>query len=67
VRSEGFYVTEKSTDTSWDRTSDLPICSIALLSKVKYTISNAIVIVTYETSYNISLAITFGRFSQQQN
>ena len=28
VRSEGFYV-EKSTDTSWDRTSDLPICSTA--------------------------------------
>jgi len=25
VRSEGFYVKEKSTDTSWDRTSDLPI------------------------------------------
>jgi len=24
VRSEGFYVNEKSTDTSWDRTSDLP-------------------------------------------
>jgi len=29
VRSEGFYVNEKSTDTSWDRTSDLPICSAA--------------------------------------
>ena len=29
VRSEGFYVNEKSTDTSWDRTSDLPICSKA--------------------------------------
>jgi len=27
VRSEGFYVNEKSTDTSWDRTSDLPIFS----------------------------------------
>ena len=27
VRSEGFYVNEKSTDTSWDRTSDIPICS----------------------------------------
>jgi hypothetical protein len=27
VRSEGFYVNEKSNDTSWDRTSDLPICS----------------------------------------
>ena len=31
MRSEGFYVNEKSTDTSWDRTSDLPICSIAPL------------------------------------
>ena len=29
VQSEGFYVNEKSTDTSWDRTSDLPICSTA--------------------------------------
>ena len=29
VRSEGFYVNEKSTKTSWDRTSDLPICSTA--------------------------------------
>jgi len=27
VRSEGFYVNEKSTDTSWDRASDLPNCS----------------------------------------
>ena len=27
VRSKGFYVNEKSTDTSSDRTSDLPICS----------------------------------------
>ena len=25
VRSEGFYVNEKSTDTSWDRTSELLI------------------------------------------
>ena len=29
MRSEGFYVNEKSTDTSWDRTSDLPNCSTA--------------------------------------
>ena len=29
VRSEGFYVNEKSNDTSWDRTSDLPFCSTA--------------------------------------
>ena len=27
VRSEEFCVNEKSTDTSWDRTSDFPICS----------------------------------------
>jgi len=31
VRSKGFCVNEKSTDTSWDRTSDLPICSTAQL------------------------------------
>ena len=29
VRSEGFYINEKSIDTSWDRTSDLPNCSTA--------------------------------------
>jgi len=29
VGSEGFYVNEESTGTSWDRTSDLPICSTA--------------------------------------
>jgi len=29
VRSEGFYVNNKSTDTSGDRISDLPICSTA--------------------------------------
>ena len=29
VRSEGFYVNKKATDTSWDRTSDIPICSTA--------------------------------------
>ena len=29
MRSEGFYVNGKSTDTSWDRTCDLPICSTA--------------------------------------
>jgi len=29
VRSEGFYVNEESTDSSWDQTSNLPICSIA--------------------------------------
>ena len=27
VQSEGSYVNEKSTDTSWDRARDLPICS----------------------------------------
>ena len=27
VRSEGFYVNEKYTDTIWDRTSDLTICN----------------------------------------
>jgi len=29
VQSEGFYVNKKFTDTSWDGTSDLPICSTA--------------------------------------
>ena len=31
VRSEGFYVNEKSTDTCWDRTSDLNHCATAVL------------------------------------
>jgi len=30
VRSEGFYSMKNSNDTSWDRTSDLPICSTVL-------------------------------------
>ena len=29
VRSEGFYENVKSNGTSWDRSSDLPICSTA--------------------------------------
>ena len=29
MRLKGLYVNEKSTDTNWDRTSDLPICSTA--------------------------------------
>ena len=29
VRSEGFYINEKSNYTSWDRTNDLPICNTA--------------------------------------
>jgi len=36
VRSEGFYVNEKSTDTSWDRTNDLPIYT-KLYRKSKHT------------------------------
>jgi len=33
LRSEKFYVNEKSAETSWDRTSDLPICSTLYKSK----------------------------------
>ena len=33
VRSEEFYVNENATDTSWVRTSDLPICSTARREK----------------------------------
>jgi len=29
VRSDVFYINEKSTNANWDRTSDLPICSTA--------------------------------------
>jgi len=29
VRSEGFHVNEKSSDTSWNRTSNFPNCSTA--------------------------------------
>jgi len=31
LRSEGFHVNENSTDTSWESTSVLPICSAAPL------------------------------------
>ena len=31
MRSEGFYVNKKSTDASWDRTSDLSVCSVSVL------------------------------------
>ena len=40
VRSEGFYVNEKSTETSWDRTSDLAQhlnhCAAAVLGRSMY-------------------------------
>jgi len=36
VRSEGFYVNEKSIDTSWDRTSDLPYIIIIVCINYKY-------------------------------
>jgi len=34
VQSEGFYINENSTDTIWDRTSDLPICKHRTLTTV---------------------------------
>jgi len=34
LRSEGLYVNKKSTDTSWDQISNLPICNTALISSV---------------------------------
>ena len=42
VQSEGFYANEKSTDTRWDRTSDLQICSTAFLSSEGWNSSNFI-------------------------
>ena len=49
VRSEGFYVNEKSTDTSWERNSDLPICSTAetFWNYLKYFIIILIVSTNY--------------------
>ena len=61
VRSEGFYINEKSTNTSWDRTSDLPICSAApkppcyrgtLLSDVNLEYSGE----SFEKYWNIKLS-----------
>ena len=43
MRSEGFYVNEESTDTSWDRTNDLPICkkkNCVVLSGVKCLVTD---------------------------
>ena len=47
VRSDGFYVNQKSTDTSWDRTSDLPICSTA-----PYPTNVLIIYITIMSYYN---------------
>jgi len=49
VCSKGFYVNEKSNDTSWDRTSDLPICSTAI--GLQYVISYIISYVEQWTLY----------------
>ena len=48
VRSEGFYVNEKSTDTSWDRTSNLPICSF-------YPCQGPLVYFVYDTSASFQI------------
>ena len=34
MRLEGFYVNENSNDTSWDRTSDLPVYMAATSEKI---------------------------------
>ena len=44
VRSEGFYVGEKSTDTSWDRTSDFPILQHSVLTTVRPWSPDAIIL-----------------------
>jgi len=38
VRSKGFNFNEKPTDTSWNRTSDLPICCTALCYRGPYAV-----------------------------
>ena len=48
VRSGGFYVNEKSTDTSCDRTSDILICSTAKLCfKSNQFSQNCVVVKTF--------------------
>jgi hypothetical protein len=48
VRSEGFYVNENSTDTSWARTSDLPICSTATVPpRSPYTVCVCVCVYIY--------------------
>ena len=44
MRSEVFYVNEKSTDTSWDRTSNLPIFSTAVEWGVGVKIRNIVLL-----------------------
>ena len=59
VRSEGFYVNEKSTDTTWDRTSELPICGTS--GPVHVTIKSQtriIVEVSFASFYQYKGAIT---------
>jgi len=50
VRSEGFYVNEKFTDTSWDRTSDLPICSTVPPRSPRKTVHPTICSYVYDPS-----------------
>ena len=39
MRPEGYYVNEKSTDTRWDRTSDLNHCATAVPSVCQYPLN----------------------------
>ena len=56
VRSEGFYVSKKFTDISWDRTSDLPICNTCTLTTVlpRYPLQKEM---NWETSYLVGCTL----------
>jgi len=60
VQSEGFYVNEKSNDTSWDQTSNLPICNTAPSSLCYRCPQVCLVISTWINWRNILLK--YGRF-----
>ena len=57
MRSEGFYVNEKSNDTSWVRTSDLNHCATAVPHHhVDYVFSVTQVVGTHSTLTSVFFA-----------
>jgi len=55
VRSEGFYVNEKSTDTSWYRTSDLQIAILFTSTENIYTY----ILIGMERDYRAEIRFRF--------
>ena len=66
MRSEGIYVNKNSTDTSWDRTSDLPNCSTASTPYVEEIIGDYVVfettgklLILYSANFKQGIPVAF--------